>query len=310
VKFLITGGAGFIGSNLAKRLLKDGHNVTIFDIIPKNEAVRLKPIFPKIHYKKIDILDFKKLDENMKGFDVIAHFAASADIALGKIHTDIDLKHGLVATYNILESMRRKNIKKIIFPSSSAIYGIPEIIPTKENTGMLLPTSLYGAAKLGAEGFISAFSHLFGIRSLIFRYGNVIGNDMTRGVIKDFIKKLDENPKKLKVLGDGNQKKDFIYIDDCLDGMLYALKNSKELINVFNLSSGTTTSVKKIARMVIKKSNLKNVKLEYTGGKSGWSGDVPVVHYNISKLKKLGWKPKLKSDQAVEKAIEGMLLVD
>ncbi len=307
MRFIVTGGAGFIGSNLVKRLLLDGHGVTVFDKVSPKDAKRLQPVLNKIDYKQMDISDLDKLKESLVNFDVVCHFSASADIALGRIRTDVDLKEGTLNTYNVLEAMRINNIKKIIFPSSSTVYGDFYQTPTTEDTGMMFPLSLYGASKLAAEGFISAFCHLFQMRGWIFRFGNVVGSDLTRGVIKELIAKLHQNPKELEVLGDGLQQKDFINIDDCLDGILFAFGHSSDTINVFNLSSGTTTSVNKIVDMILEEMSLKDVKIRYTGGKSGWPGDHPLVHFDITKLKKLGWQPRYLSDDAVRMAIRGTL---
>ena len=306
-KILITGGAGYIGSNLTKLLLEKGNKVTIFDKLPVEQAHRIHTIRDKINYRCIDLKNFELLKKELKNVDLVAHFAASADIALGKNKTDVDLNDGIIATYNVLESMRINKIKKIIFSSSSAIYGNFSKIPTPEDAGMLFPMSLYGASKLAGEAMISAYCYLFGMKSWIFRFGNIVGEDMARGVIKDFIKKLKNNPKELVILGNGLQEKDFIHIDDCLDGILFAIQKSNETINVFNLSTGTTTSVNKIAKMVIENMGLKNVKLEYTGGESGWPGDAPTVHYDITRLNNIGWKPKLLSDEAVELSITQVL---
>lgn len=307
MKFVVTGGAGFIGSNLIQRLVKDGHDVTVLDKVKPNDAFRLRPIFDKIKYKEFDLENFEKLKEILTGFDVVAHLSASADIALGRTKTDVDLRQGTIVTYNVLESMRVNKVNKIIFPSTSSVYGNPIKIPTTEDTGMLFPTSLYGASKLAAEGLISAYCHLFGMQSWIFRLGNVLGPNLARGVIRDFISKLRQNPKELGILGDGKQQKDFIYMTDFLDGLLFAFNNSKDAVNIFNLSSGKTTSVDKLAKMVFEEMNLKNVNVTYTGGKSGWPGDAPIVHYDISKIKKLGWTPKYSSDEAVRLAIKDTL---
>ena len=308
MRFVVTGGAGFIGSSLAKRLVKDGHDVTIIDKVEQNKAFRLAPILNKITYKCFDLQDLDLLKKELKDFDVVAHFSASADIALGRTKTDVDLKEGTIVTYNVLESMRTNKINQIVFPSTSAVYGNPIKIPTAEDAGMLFPTSLYGSSKLAAEGLISAFCYLFGIKSWIFRLGNVVGPDLQRGVIKDFIRKLRENPKNLEILGDGLQQKDFVYMTDFLDGLLFAFNNSHDVINVFNLSSGSTTSVNKIAAMIFDDMKLKDVQVSYTGGKSGWPGDAPIVHYDISKIRKLGWKPKYTSDEAVGLAIRDTLM--
>lgn len=306
-KIAITGGAGYIGSNFAKLLLERGYKVTIFDKVSLDQAKRIHTIRDKIDYKSIDLTNIELLKEELKNVNLVAHFAASADIALGKTKTDVDLNNGIIATYNVLETMRINKIKKIIFPSSSTIYGNFSKIPTSEDVGMLFPTSLYGASKLAGEAMISSFCHLFGMKSWIFRFGNIIGKDMTRGVIKDFINKLKKNPNKLIILGNGLQEKDFIHIDDCLEAILLTLEKSNEIINVFNLGTGTTTSVNKIAKMIIERMELKNVNLEYTGGESGWPGDAPKVHYDITKIKKIGWNPKLVSDEAVELAITQVL---
>lgn len=302
--FLVTGGAGFIGSNLVRYLLKKHYQVTVFDKIKKEKAVRLLPIINDITYETVDLKNYDETRDRFDDFDTIAHFSASADIAIGKGNTRIDFDEGILVTYNILEIMKEKNCNKIVFPSSSTIYGNFSKIPTSEDAGMLFPTSLYGAAKLSSEALISAYCHLFGIRSWIFRLGNVVGGDMTRGVIMDFIKKLKNNPNQLEILGDGNQEKDFIHIDDCIEAMLFALTNSNDIVNVFNLGTGSTTSVKKIAKMVIEELQLDNVVIKFTGGKSGWPGDAPLVHYDISKIEKIGWKPKFLSDMAVRLAIQ------
>lgn len=307
MKFIVTGGAGFIGSNLVKNLLEENHDVTVFDTIQSKDAKRLQPVLSRIDYRQIDISDLDKLKQELKNFDVVAHFAASADIALGRTRTDLDLQHGTISTYNILESMRINNIKKIIFPSSSTIYGDFHKIPTPEDTGMLFPLSLYGASKLACEGLISAFCNLFEMKSWIFRFGNVIGSDLTRGVIKELIQKLKRNPNELEILGNGLQQKDFIHIEDCIEGILFAFKNSNDAVNVFNLSSGTTTSVNRIVEIILEEANLKNVRLSYTGGKIGWPGDAPLVHFDITKIKKLGWHPRYLSDEAVRMSIIGTL---
>jgi UDP-glucose 4-epimerase len=305
--FLVTGGAGFVGSNLVKHLVKNNYKVTVFDKVDKVRAVRLKPIINNIAYEVLDVKSLENLKKRFDDFDAVAHFSASADIALGKSDTKIDFEEGIMTTFNVLEAMKESKCKKIIFPSSSTIYGNFTKIPTPEDAGLLFPTSLYGAAKLASEALISAYCSLFGIKSWIFRFGNVVGEDMTRGVIMDFIKKLKVNPHKLEILGDGNQEKDFIYVDDCVEAMMFAFNNSSETVNVFNLGTGMTTSVNKIANMVAKEMKLSKIEHTFTGGKSGWIGDAPLVLYDISKIKKLGWKPRLSSDEAVKLAIRNTL---
>ena len=307
MKFAITGGSGFIGSHLAKRLVNENHHVTILNYKKLNSKNRLESILDKIDIIGLDFDNLEEVKKELKGFDVIAHFVANASTQSGLQNTDVDLKRGIISTYNILEAMRINNIKKIIFPSAPAIYGMPAKIPTPEDAGMLLPLSLYGAAKLASEGMISAFCHLFSIKSWIFRLGNVVGPDMNRGVIIDFIQKLNEDPHNLEILGDGQQKKDIIYVDDCIDGILFLFKNSNDVVNVFNLSSGTTITVKKIAEIIQKEMNLENVKVNFTGSEVGWLGDVPLINYDVSKAKKNGWESKYDSEEAIKLAVKFLL---
>lgn len=308
MKFVITGGSGFLGSNLARRLIKNGHKVSIFDRRTLEEANRLKDLKDKIEYCMIDLQNHNLLNKKLVGFDVVVHFSASANTQLGMIRPNIDLKTGIIPTFNILEAMRVNGIKKIVFGSSPAVYGNPIKFPVSEDAGNLLPISLYGAAKLASEGLISAFCNLFNFKAWIFRFGNVVGPDMNRGVVVDFIKKLKQSPTKLEILGSGSQKKDIIFIEDCINGILFSLKNSNEKINVFNLSSGTTITVTEIAKIVINELSFSNVKIKKTKGKSGWMGDPEIIHLNISKLRNLGWSPKYTAKEAIRLTVKKTLL--
>lgn len=312
--FLVTGGGGFIGSHMVKRLLEEGHKVKVVDKIPLDQAVRIKSISEnnEFSYSQIDISNSENLDSEFSNIDTVVHFAASANISLGQKNTDLDLKQGTFVTQKVLEAMRKNNVKKIIFSSSSTVYGFPTKIPTPEDVGPFLPASLYGASKLASEALISAFCYLYDMKSWMFRFGNVIGNDTARGVIFDLINKLRKNPNELEVLGDGNQVKDFINIDDCIEAILTAYSKTNERVNVFNLSSGTTLSVKEVAKIILEEMNLPNTKTTYTGGflgwmGGGWPGDVRIVHYDISKIKKTGWQPKFSSADAVRAAVIGTL---
>lgn len=306
MKFAVTGGNGFIGSHLVRRLVKDNHDVTVLNQIKQISKNRLESIHDRVDTISLDFNNLETVKKELKKFDVIAHFAANASTQSGFDNTDIDIKQGILSTFNILEAMKINGIKKIIFPSAPAIYGIPIKIPTPEDAGMLLPVSLYGAAKLASEGMISAYCHLFDIQSWILRLGNVVGPDMNRGVIRDFIQKLTKNQNFLEILGNGEQKKDIIYIDDCINGILFLFNNSNDVVNVFNLSSGETITVKNIARIILDEMNLKNVDVKYTGGKVGWSGDVPIINYDISKIKQLGWQPKLNAEESIKMTVRKM----
>ena len=313
-KFIVTGGAGFIGSHIVHRLLGAGHEVRVVDKISLDQAIRLQSISndKKFSYYQRDLSQVETLESDFRGFDAVVHFAASADISLGQKNTDLDLKQGTIVTWKVLEAMRLCNIKKIIFSSSSTVYGFPIKVPTTEDTGMMFPASLYGASKLASEALISAFCYLYDMKCWIFRFGNVIGNDTARGVIFDLVHKLKKNRDELEVLGNGEQVKDYVNIDDCIDAILHAFSKTDEKINVFNLSSGTILSVKDVVKIILEEMNLTSTKIRYTGGPQGWggggwAGDVKIVHYDISKLRKIGWSPKLSSADAVRLAVKGTI---
>jgi len=311
MKYLITGGAGFIGSHMAKHLIASGKEVKIIDKIPLEKASNLKEISDRIEYCCMDVRD-PKLSEELKGTNVVIHFAALADIALGVEKTNLAIEQGTLVTYSVLEAMRKNNIKEIIFSSSGTVYGYPEMIPTSETYGPLLPASLYGASKLASESLISAFCYLFGMKSWIFRFGNVVGKNSVRGIVYDLIKKLEKNTEELEVLGNGEQKKDFVYIDDCINGILLAHEKSNEKVNLFNIGSGTNISVIDIAKMVITETGNSKTLLKFAGGPKGWKGggwlgDISEVLFDINKLKKLGWIPKFTSNDTIKIAIKETL---
>lgn len=306
MKFGITGGSGFLSSAIVKKLLKQNHTIAVFDPLERKDNSRLEPILNQIDYQKIDFLNRESVFDKLKKMDVIFHLYASASTAAGFHDANIDFD-GIVTTFNILEGMRVNNIKKIVFSSAPAIYGNTIEFPTREETGLLLPISFYGATKLASEGMISAFSHLYGIQSWIFRLGNVVGPDMTKGVIRDFIIKLKKNPRELEILGSGNQMKDVVFIDDCVDGIIFAFEKSIEKINVFNISSGTTISVNKIAAIIQSEMKLDNVKLIHRGKSSGWIGDPLKIHLDVTKINSLGWNARFNSQQAVKMAVKGIL---
>jgi UDP-glucose 4-epimerase len=214
---------------------------------------------------------------------------------------------GTLATYNVLEAMRRNEIRDIVFASTSAIYGEATRFPTPEDYGPLLPISLYGASKLAGEALISAFCHGFQIRGWIFRFGNVVGKNGTHGALVDFIGKLRENPKSLTVLGDGSQAKPYLHVSECVEGMLFGTEHAEDSINVFNLTCEGATPVRWMAERTIEKMGLTGVDLQYTSGNRGWVGDVPQVRLDPSKIRARGWQPRLSSNEAVERGIKELL---
>jgi len=308
MRYFIAGGAGFIGSHLVDKLVNMGE-VTVYDNLSsgKREFIQHHLNRHGFRFVQEDILDLDRLAEAMKGSDIVFHMAANPEVRAGTNDTGLDLKQGTIATHNVLETMRRYGIKRIGFASSSTVYGEVVELPIPENYGPLQPISLYGASKLASEGLITAFCHLFDMQTWIFRFANVVGDRATHGVIFDFINKLKHNSEELEILGDGTQKKPYIYAQDCVDGILYGLQHSDARVNVFNLGNCDVTSVTQIAQMLVKNMGLANVRLKYTGGSRGWPGDVPQVCLDTSWMEKLGWKPKYNSDEAVSLAIKEIL---
>lgn len=308
-KILITGGAGFIGSHLADRLLGMDKKVTVYDNLSSGKMENIQHNMDKkgFNFIKADLLDVKVLKEAMTGHDLVWHLGANTDIPSGINDVRMDLNNCLIATHNVLEAMKQLRIKKLLFTSTSAVYGDIEKMPTAEGDGPILPISLYGAGKLACEGFISAYCHLFDMQAWMFRFGNVVGFGMGHGVIYDFIHKLRKNTEELEILGDGSQEKNYFVVEDCIDGMFCAFENSSKQYDVFNLGSESTVNVTTIAKIVVEEMGLKDVEFHYTGGKRGWPGDVPVVRFDLSKIKHLGWKEKYSSEDAVHIAARRLL---
>jgi UDP-glucose 4-epimerase len=239
----------------------------------------------------------------MKNHGLIFHLAANPDARLGNQDTTLDLKQETIVTYNVLESMRMNDIKKIIFSSSGTIYGETPVIPLDEDYGPVLPISLYGAGKLASEGLISAFCHTFDMQAWIFRFANIVGSRATHGVIFDLLNKLKINPLELEILGDGNQCKPYMHVSDCISGMIYGFMNSNMRVNVHNLGPDTVSTVSAIAEAIVQQYGGKNVRFKYTGGDRGWPGDIPQVRYDNTKMKRSGWQASMTSAEAIKLAI-------
>jgi len=308
--FFITGGAGFIGSHLVDRLLNKKQNkVTVFDNLANGDRkhISIHESNPNFKFIEADLNNIKQLKSSMRGHDIVFHLAANTDNRNEiDLPTDLQIKENIQNTYNVLESMRLNNIIKIVFPSSATIYGDSKEA-FSESYGPLLPTSLYGASKLTGEAFISSFHFLFGINAWIFRFSNIVGSRMNHGVIFDFIEKLSNDPTTLEILGDGEQRKPFVHVDECIDAIFHSLSSVKEGINVFNIGCTASTCIKDIGKMVAQEMGLTNVKYKFTGGNKGWINDVPVLRFNVNKLKTLGWSARLTSDQAVINSIKDLL---
>ncbi len=300
MKALVTGGAGFIGSHLIDALLSKGYEVSCIDNFSSGKREFIEHNLERIELYEGDLLRQQDISKAIDGCDVVFHLAANPDVRIGAINTRTHVDNGILATYNLLEEMRKKSINKIIFTSSSTVYGEASIIPTPENYGPLIPISLYGAAKLAAEALISSYCHTFDMEAIIYRFANVVGPRSTHGVIYDFIKKLRKNPQELEILGDGKQRKSYLYVDDCIDAMLFGMEKAKEKVEIFNIGSEDWVEVKEIADIVSEEMGLKP-EYRFTGGIDGrgWKGDVKFMRLDISKLKNMGWKPKHSSREAI-----------
>lgn len=307
---LITGGAGFIGSHLADKLLRKEYKVICIDNLSLGKKENIQHNFENKNFKfiKHDLLDLQRLKEIFKDnkIDHVFHLAANSDIKKSSANTSIDLKQNFLTTYNVLECMRLFNVKKIIFSSTSAVYGRSNSL-LRENHGPLLPVSLYGASKLAAEAYVSAYSDNHNIKAWIIRFPNVVGERATHGVLFDIINKLGKDSMQLEVLGDGKQTKPYVYVKDLIEAMILIWKNSKDKLNYFNVSCDTSTSVSEIVNMILEEMGLNNVKIKYAGGKIGWVGDVNFFKYDTSKIRKLGWAAKYSSNEAVRLAIKKIL---
>ena len=301
--YFITGGAGFIGSAVVDRLAKR-NGVTVYDNLSTGREEFISEHFGEEFFRfvKGDLLDVGKLAKEMRGHDSVWHLAANPDIRKGTESTMVDLEQNTVATYNVLECARRNDIRSFVFSSTSTIYGRANVIPTPEDYGPCLPISLYGASKLACEGLVSAYAELYGIRSWIFRFANIVGHRSTHGILFDLVQKLNKSPRTLEVLGDGKQRKSYLLVEECVDGMIYGFKHAKDRLNYFNLCANDQITVKRIVDVLVEESHLKNVKVKYTGGESGWKGDVPRFLLSNKKMAKLGWKPKHTSEEAIREA--------
>lgn len=308
MRYFVIGGAGFIGSVIVDRILNRRENqVTVYDDLSSGRMEFIKKFRDNRNFSfvKGSILDYGKLRKMMKGHDFVYHMAANPDIRLGTKQTRLDFQINTVGTLNVLEAMVTNRVKKIAFASTSTVFGTPTKIPTSEDYGPCLPESLYGASKLACEGFISAFAHLYGIKAWIFRFANITGSPPTHGILYDFYNKIKKNPRELEVLGDGNQAKSYVtnyMLVDAMETIIRKTIKNQQRVELYNIGNNDRVSVKEITKLFLKENQLKS-KPRYTGGKVGWKGDIPTMMLDISKIKKIGWKPNKSSRECIIEAI-------
>lgn len=299
-KALVTGGLGFIGSHLVDRLLADGWQVVVLDNLLTGRRSNLGGHRgdPSLKVVAGDIRDLATVTECAKGCDAVFHLAAHAlmRVSLGDHRADLD--YNILGTLNVLESMAKDGVPDFVFASTSALYGEAEVVPTPESYAGI-QTSLYGAAKLAGEGYASAFAEFSSIKVWAFRFGTVLGERCRRGAVWDFTHKLLQNPSELEILGNGKQRKDYLAVSDCVDGILLGHRKASERVNILNLGLQEQTSVDELADIVIEEMGLAGVKKNYTGGARGWVGDNPVVYLSTRKIRALGWQPKVSPTEAV-----------
>jgi UDP-glucose 4-epimerase len=304
MRFFVTGAAGFIGSNFTDRLLALGHSVVGYDNFSTGREQFLAGAKKHANFSLVrgDILDLPLLVESVRGSDIVVHFAAHADVRFGTSHPTKDLHQNTLATVNVLEAMRVNQVKRIAFSSTGSVYGEPEVFPTPETAPFPSQTSMYGASKLAGEGYIQAFCEGFGFQGYIFRNVSILGERYTHGHIYDFCKQLRAHPEYLDVLGNGKQRKSYLYVQDCIDAMLYAIEAPSEKATVYNLGTSEHSDVMDSIRWICEELGLKP-ELKFAGGERGWIGDSPFIFLDCSRVRALGWKPKVSIGDGVKRTV-------
>lgn len=303
MRTLITGGAGFIGSNLVDRLLSAGHQVIAFDNLSTGRMEFLADALhsPKFTFRQGDLLDQAALEEALPGVDIVFHLAANADVRYGILHPGKDLQQNTIATMNVLEAMRHCGVRRIAAASTGSVYGDATVFPTPEDAPFPVQTSLYGASKLATEGLISAYVRRFQFQAWIFRFVSILGERYTHGHVFDFYRQLQAHPDRLEVLGDGQQRKSYLYVQDCIDAILLSLK-SESPINILNLGTDEFALVNNSIQWICQELGV-SPKISYSGGERGWVGDSPFILLDCARMRSLGWAPKLSIREGVARTL-------
>jgi UDP-glucose 4-epimerase len=305
LRAFVTGAAGFIGSNLLDRLLQTGHSAVGFDNFStgRREFLSSAVEHPQFRLETGDLLDTAHLQKAMQGCDFVFHLAANADVRFGLDHPRKDLDQNVIVTSNVLEAMRANGVKRIAFSSTGSIYGESKVIPTPEDAPFPVQTSLYGASKLAAEGLIAAYCEGFGMQAYIFRFVSILGERYTHGHVIDFYRQLLQHPEHLNVLGNGHQKKSYLYTQDCLDAIFLALEKAQDPVNILNLGVDEYCEVNDSIRWICEHLGL-SPEIRYAGGDRGWVGDNPLIFLDCNRIRSLGWTPKLRIRESIIRTVE------
>ncbi len=301
---LVTGGAGFIGSHLVDKLVEKGYNVRVIDNLSSGSIENIKDHIGRKGFEllKGDLKNREDVKRAVRDVDVIYHFAANPEVRVSTVNPEVHFRENILATFNLLEEARRAgSVGKILFASSSTVYGDAEIIPTPENHPFK-PISVYGASKAACESLLSSYGYLYGYKTLALRYANIVGPRLNHGVIYDFLEKLKKNPRVLEVLGDGSQRKSYLYVSDAVDATLFLEERMNKFYDAYNIGNDDWITVREIAEIVLEAAGLR-AEIKYTGGTRdgrGWPGDVKFMRLSIEKIKSLGWKPRYTSREAVK----------
>jgi UDP-glucose 4-epimerase len=312
LRAFITGGAGFIGSHIVESVLRDpAGEVVIFDNLSSGRGAFTDAATqdPRCTFVFGDLVDGGAVRRAVAAAqpDVVFHLAANPDIARGALDPSLDFQQTVIGTFHVLEAMRLARVPRLVFTSGSGVYGDHPEVATAESFGPLHPISMYGASKLAAEAMISAYAHMYGLIAYVFRFANVVGARQTHGVAFDFIRKLRRDPRRLEVLGDGHQSKSYVHVSDVVSAILFVVEKEREPVNLFNVATDDYVTVRWIADCVRDAMGLGAAALAFTGGARGWSGDVPIVRFDLSKIHGLGWAARLGSEDAIRRSVAEML---
>lgn len=305
MKYIVTGAAGFIGSNLVERLLQDGQNQVLgLDNLSTGRIEFLQKSLKSSNFKflEVDITSKETLFEVFSGYEYVYHLSANADVRFGLNHPFKDIEQNTLGTFNVLEAMRSNDIKKISFSSTGSVYGEASVIPTPEDAPFPIQTSLYGSSKLAGESLITSYCEGYNFVANIFRFVGILGERYTHGHIYDFYKKLKQNPEELEILGDGKQKKSYLCVQDCIDAMQLVENTKNRNINIYNLGVDSYCEVLDSVEIICDFMEV-SPRLTFTGGERGWVGDNPFIYLDTEKIRSLGWEPKFTIEEGVIKTV-------